>query len=315
MARKKALATPPAARSRVFIGSSSEYLHVAEVAQHLIDATATAEVWNVSPEFKQTQSTLDGLLSAIERYDYAFFILSLDDRLTIRARKTVSVRDNVLFEFGLFLGQLGADRVAAIMQTPTADVEARIPADLEGITITRFRDSKNPDDLRSSIASALKPFLDVVRRLGRRKRKINLIKSWGFDAPTRTYEVTISGIALRENWTKCERCHLALVAKVKDGNRPFEDDDRISIGRPRRCSDTDREDFELAVELGPAIQFKKGDVIEAHLLLTPADVDFTPAATITDFVRYGCDIVDNCGHTVKTTPRKPKGDVDREAKK
>jgi len=41
--------------------------------------------------------------------------------------------DNVLFEYGLFLGRVGLDRAFVIAQK-----EAKIPTDLLGITNTRY---------------------------------------------------------------------------------------------------------------------------------------------------------------------------------
>ena len=43
-------------------------------------------------------------------YSYAVFILSADDELTLRGIEYHAARDNVIFEFGLFLAHLGLER-------------------------------------------------------------------------------------------------------------------------------------------------------------------------------------------------------------
>lgn len=60
-------------------------------------------------------------------------VFSADDELIVRDTHFESARDNVLFEYGLFLGRVGLDRAFVIAQQ-----EAKIPTDLLGITNTRY---------------------------------------------------------------------------------------------------------------------------------------------------------------------------------
>ncbi len=289
---------------KVFIGSSAESIEVAEVARKLIAPYAMALTWRDSPEFEPSQSTLAGLLNAIDSYDFALFVLSLDDRLKLRGKQTVCIRDNVLFEFGLFLGHLGAERVAGIMQSPSSDEEVRVPSDIEGITISRFDARKDRGLLIGSVASALDGFLTRVKTGGRRRKNIALIRAGGFDPPSRAFSVRISSVALQENWKKCENCSLVLVARVRSDDVPYEDDIRISTGLARRLSQTDRSDFDLKVTLSKELAFESGDVVDVYLLLVPPDATPVNAATIAAMVASGCDVIDSAGETVSATPTK-----------
>ena len=241
MAKRVVKAKTRVVLPKMFIGSSAESIEVAEVARKVIAPYATALTWRDSPDFEPSQSTLAGLLNAIESYDFALFVLSLDDRLKLRGRQTVCIRDNVLFEFGLFLGHLGAERVAAIMQSPNSDEEVRVPSDIVGITISRFAAHKDRVLLIGSVSSALDGFLTRVKTQGRRRKNIGLIRGYGFDSMSRAFSVGISSLALQENWKKCENCSLVLVARVHSDDAPYEDDIRISTGpapafpdRPKR---------------------------------------------------------------------------------
>jgi hypothetical protein len=295
-------------KPKVFIGSAYEALNVAEEIRSLLANDADPTVWNTAREFQANDSALDGLLTLIERNDYALFVLSLEDHLKIRADLTLAVRDNVLFEFGLFMGQLGKDRVAAILEvTGPGAPDTRVPSDLQGITIHRFTRSANPGTLRNSVAIALKPFLDTIREKKRRKRKILLMESWGFDPGSRTFSVSLDPVRLHENIPKLRGCEFLLVAFVEGSQCPYEDETRIAVGPRRKFSETDRRGIEMSVELGPEVEFERGDKICCHLILVPPDADPTGAETIAEMIAAGCDVIDSVGHTVESLPRKKSG--------
>jgi predicted nucleotide-binding protein len=53
---------------------------------------------------------LDRLLEAKTTYQYAIFIFTPDDTITIRGEDVLVTRDNVIFEAGLFMSHLGRKR-------------------------------------------------------------------------------------------------------------------------------------------------------------------------------------------------------------
>lgn len=115
----------------IFIGSSSEALPIAKQIKKKLDAVAKCELWpNV---FELGTSAYDQLISIIPFYDYVILIATADDVVVSRRKKTAAPRDNVLFEFGLFAGGLGKNKVFYI-----AEENAKFPSDLNGITLPRI---------------------------------------------------------------------------------------------------------------------------------------------------------------------------------
>lgn len=49
---------------------------------------------------------------------YAIILLTPDDKITIKDKKISRARQNVVFEFGYFIGRLGRDKVCAIKKEP-----------------------------------------------------------------------------------------------------------------------------------------------------------------------------------------------------
>ena len=75
--------------------------------------------WWLVSEFQAGGLTLSALRTAAENYDFGLFILTSDDELESRGIQMRSARDNVLFEFGLFLGTLGPERAVAVIEETT----------------------------------------------------------------------------------------------------------------------------------------------------------------------------------------------------
>src|SRR5262245_65842184 len=101
----------PVARVRpsVFVGSSSEGLRIAQAVQVLLDQACEVEVWSQGV-FGLTQGTLESLVLALDRFDFAVLVLTADDLAISRGAERAIARDNVVFEVGLFVGALGRDR-------------------------------------------------------------------------------------------------------------------------------------------------------------------------------------------------------------
>ncbi|HEY5813839.1 MAG TPA: nucleotide-binding protein, partial [Terrimicrobiaceae bacterium] len=135
-------------KPNLFIGSSSEKLLLAYALQDQLSAKANVTIWNQGV-FALNVGFLDSLIAQLKNSDFAAFVFSHDDILTIREETLASVRDNVLFEFGLFMGGLGKERVFFVV--PQEQVKLRLPTDLLGITTVLF------DASQQNIAAALGP--------------------------------------------------------------------------------------------------------------------------------------------------------------
>jgi predicted nucleotide-binding protein len=84
-----------------FIGSSSEGLRIAQHIKALLINDAEVTIWHEGV-FGLNQGTFEGLLDALESFDFAILVLTPDDLIESRKRSSQSPRDNVLFECGLF---------------------------------------------------------------------------------------------------------------------------------------------------------------------------------------------------------------------
>jgi hypothetical protein len=85
--------------------------------------------------FKYDISPLDSLIETAKSVDFAIFIFSPDDLVTVRGRNYQSARDNIIFEFGVYISLLGRMNVFAVM--PRSN-DFRIPSDLQGINFASY---------------------------------------------------------------------------------------------------------------------------------------------------------------------------------
>ncbi|WP_295119298.1 STING domain-containing protein [uncultured Chitinophaga sp.] len=115
-------------KPKIFIGSSKEGLPVAEKIFSGLSHVGDCQMWNTVFDFGS--STYDDLVSQIPLFDFAILLATADDFTISRKTEFHTVRDNVLFEFGLFAGGLGKSKVFYIVEEGT-----KIPSDLSGITL------------------------------------------------------------------------------------------------------------------------------------------------------------------------------------
>ena len=122
-------------KPRVFIGSSSEDLYCAYALQDQLKTKADVQLWNQG-FFSLNKGYLHELLKGLKETDFGVFVFAPNDLATIRNATYEAIRDNVLFEFGLFLGGLGPDRSFFIL--PQNQTGIRLPSDLLGISTATF---------------------------------------------------------------------------------------------------------------------------------------------------------------------------------
>jgi hypothetical protein len=161
----------------VFIGSSSEGLHVAHTFQVALEASGTCEatVWD-QDVFEVSAYTMTGLLQAAQQYDFAALVATGDDITESRGITGVAPRDNVVFELGLFMGALGHERVMILCP---AEPQIRLPSDVAGITRLPSYGTRDDGNLRAAIqAAALAAGRSIAMR-GRRTHDTRLTTSEG----------------------------------------------------------------------------------------------------------------------------------------
>jgi predicted nucleotide-binding protein len=96
-------------KPRMFVASSSKSRKLAHGIQANLDADTDVTCWDQG-FFLPGNITLDALLTQAIEYDFGAFVFSPDDLVEMNSVPSSVVRDNVLFEFGLFAGKLGRDR-------------------------------------------------------------------------------------------------------------------------------------------------------------------------------------------------------------
>jgi hypothetical protein len=125
-------------RKRVFIGSSSEEIKLAEEAKTILEKDFDITIWNDtvwdSSVFKINHDFLNDLLKASLQFDFGLLLGTMDDKVKYRGKVFMQPRDNILFEFGLFMGRLGLTKCAFVI-----DKDLKVLSDISGISLARFK--------------------------------------------------------------------------------------------------------------------------------------------------------------------------------
>jgi len=149
-------------KPRVFVGSSVEGLSVAYAIQTNLLHDSELTVWSQGA-FELSKTTIESLMELVNQVDFAIFVFTTDDILEIRGDKKFSVRDNVLFEFGLFLGKLGRERVFFVIPQ---DNEMHLPTDLLGITPATFDNKRQDCNLVAATGPACHSIRHSLKKYG-----------------------------------------------------------------------------------------------------------------------------------------------------
>ena len=88
--------------------------------------------------FEPGYMTIEALDQKSSDFDFAVFVLSADDVLESRGVKSPAPRDNLLLEFGLFVGRLGRDRVFYAFRSGD---RPKLPSDLAGATGVEYAET------------------------------------------------------------------------------------------------------------------------------------------------------------------------------
>jgi hypothetical protein len=153
-------------RPALFVGSSSEGQRIAEEIQVLLDPVCEVELWTQGM-FGLTQGTLESLVMALSRFDFALLVLTADDLTISRGTEKAAARDNVLFELGLFIGSLGRDRTFMLYDRTNPPA---LPSDLAGITAATFAPHAS-GNLEAALGAPSTKIRNAIERLDVRSDK------------------------------------------------------------------------------------------------------------------------------------------------
>ena len=143
----------------LFIGSSREAISIAEAVQLGLQHDCTPVIWNQGV-FSPGEGTLESLLQALPQFDFAVMVFSPDDQTMTRGALKPAVRDNVIFEFGLFMARLGPKRTFFMYPR---DQRPDILSDLAGVTPIEYSHGPN---LQAAVGPACTLLKRAISKLG-----------------------------------------------------------------------------------------------------------------------------------------------------
>ena len=145
----------------VFIGSSSEGLGLAKAVFAHLSKETNPKLWT-HQLFLPGQYPMDVLEQQLKQNDFAILVASPDDQLIKRGVESRAMRDNLLFEFGLFTGALGRRRAFFLCpDSPTVE----LPSDLLGMIVATYDETRangKADEVASAVEVPCQQILTVI---------------------------------------------------------------------------------------------------------------------------------------------------------
>jgi len=147
---------------KIFVASSVEGLPVAEAVNIKLEYGARVKQWDNA--FDLSSITITSLIDRANETDYGVFVFHKDDTTTIKGNLYSVVRDNVLFELGLFIGALGIDHCFVLIPKSN-ETEFRLPTDLAGVTTSTYDDEL--DDMVDAVATSCAKIKQAIKKLSK----------------------------------------------------------------------------------------------------------------------------------------------------
>jgi hypothetical protein len=146
-------------RPRVFIGSSSEDLPVADAVFTELESICDPTVWD-QDVFAPSSFVLEGLEQAVREAEYAVLVLGANDERQSRGRRSRIPRDNLIAELGLFIGALGRNKVFVLV--PHGE-PLDLPSDLLGLVTLEYRQRPDGNE-RAAVRTACRQIKRAIER-------------------------------------------------------------------------------------------------------------------------------------------------------
>ncbi|WP_440465069.1 TIR domain-containing protein [Psychrobacter sp. ASPA161_6] len=159
-------------KPKIFVASSVEGLDIAYPMQVNLQHDADLTVWSQGV-FSLSVTPLDSITEALKSSDFGIFVFSPDDETVMRGNVSSTVRDNVLFELGLFIGKLGKRRCFIVMPD---NVNLHIPTDLVGVTPATYSGIRGKSEIAASLGLACHEIRRAIRLQGLSNKDIDVQK-------------------------------------------------------------------------------------------------------------------------------------------
>lgn len=151
------------AKPRIFVGSSVEGIDYAYAIQENFEhKPVEVTVWD-QDIFRPSSNTLDDLIRKLYDFEFGVFVFSPDDAVSIRGDEYSAVRDNVIFELGLFIGRLGKEHSFFVI--PRGHIDLHLPTDLLGVTPVTFDAVRSDNNYRAALGPACNQIRKVILAL------------------------------------------------------------------------------------------------------------------------------------------------------
>lgn len=151
----------------VFIGSSHESLCVVETIAKALKDAAEVRPWTDTDIFPPGGIILNSLLRHAQLFDFAVMVFGPDDIVLSGGDEILVPRDNVVFELGLFMSQLGQER--ALLVVPNAlHRRIKILSDLGGLKAVDYEPPKtnSPEDLTRALREPIRQIRTRIKNIG-----------------------------------------------------------------------------------------------------------------------------------------------------
>lgn len=149
-------------KPKIFIGSSVEGLKIAKTIQAELDYEVEATIWNQGV-FNPSNYALEDLIRQTKENEFAIFIFTPDDEVIFRKDTKNVVRDNVIFELGLFIGALGRSNVFFLKPR---GIDIHIPTDLAGVTPGDYESKRSDNNIQAAIGPFCSQIMKIIEKTG-----------------------------------------------------------------------------------------------------------------------------------------------------
>ena len=147
---------------KVFIASSTTGLREAHAIQENLEPHFEVSVWDQNV-FGISSYPLETLQKVAHDAEYGIFVMTPDDFRQRGSEQDSVPRDNVILEYGVFLGALGRHR--SFLVVPSDDPRLKLPTDLEGLVQARYKRSRSDGNLRAALGPACNRIRGAIDRL------------------------------------------------------------------------------------------------------------------------------------------------------
>lgn len=148
--------------------------------QNQLSSSVETQLWNQG-FFRPSTYPIEALELQSRKFDGAVVVATADDRVISRGREDAAVRDNLLFEYGMFVAVFGRRRALLMVE---GAAEMRLPSDFGGLTVVPFEASEN-------LPAAIGPAANQVREVAEEWRdepfppdtvtRLNRLAQWTLD--------------------------------------------------------------------------------------------------------------------------------------